>query len=138
MSVILSIKPKWAEKILSGEKQIELRKKLWNNKRKIKRAYLYASSPIKKFVGFIDIESVFKERIEFLWLFSKNFSCLSKQEFDKYFSGHSHGSCIVIKEAKRFRNPIDPKEIIPDFKPPQNFCYISKELDKKLMKIEVN
>ncbi len=137
MSIILSIKPKYAEKILSKEKKMELRRKLWNQKRIIKKAYIYVSSPTKKLVGFIEIESVFKDRIEFIWLYSKNFSCLSKREFDQYFLGCSHGSVIVIKTVKNFKNPIDPKEIILDFKPPQNFCYVSKDLDKRLMKIEV-
>ena len=138
MSVILSIKPKWAEKILSKEKRMELRRKLWNQKRIIKKAYLYVSSPTKKIVGFIDIESVFKERIEFIWLYSKNFSCLSKQEFDQYFLGCSHGSVIVIKTVKSFKNPIDPRKLSPEFKAPQNFCYVSKDLDKKLKIEEVN
>lgn len=52
MDIILSIKPKYAYLILSGEKTIEVRKVF--PKKEIERIYLYSSSPVQKVVGYID------------------------------------------------------------------------------------
>ena len=50
MDVILSIKPKHVEKILSGEKQYEFRKQIFKNP-EVENIFIYASSPVKKIVA---------------------------------------------------------------------------------------
>ncbi len=49
MNVIFSIKPKYVERILSGEKKYEFRKRIW--KKQVDRVFIYASSPVKKIVA---------------------------------------------------------------------------------------
>ena len=79
MNVLLSIKPKYANQIINGNKKYEFRK------------------------------SVFKNRdLDFC-----------------YFRGKEKGFAIEIGEVKAF-DPINPKEVIPGFVPPQSFCYTDK------------
>lgn len=56
MNIILSIKPKWAEKIYSGEKTIEWRKgepKLARNNGAT--VYIYETAPVSKITGFFEL-----------------------------------------------------------------------------------
>jgi len=46
MNVILSIKPEYVRKILTGEKKFEYRKRIWKDK--VKKIYIYSSRPEKK------------------------------------------------------------------------------------------
>jgi len=47
MNVLLSIKPKYVEKIVNGEKQYEFRKRIFRNKN-VRKAFIYSTSPTKK------------------------------------------------------------------------------------------
>ena len=66
MRVLLSIKPEYAEKILSGEKRYEFRRALFKNP-EIKKVVIYATSPIKKVIGEFDIECILTLELEDLW-----------------------------------------------------------------------
>lgn len=65
-AVLLSIHPKWAQKIYSGEKTIEWRKsfpfKKWHGEMKV---YLYETKPVCKITGCFKllnvVETTFKE-----------------------------------------------------------------------------
>ena len=135
MSVILAIKPKFANKIFSGEKTDELRKRIWA-KNNINKVYMYATSPISKIVGYFIINKIQQFNTRILWLLVKESACISKTQFAEYYLGKSHGYKISIKKAMKFLKPFDPKEINPDFKAPQNFMYVKKELERELVKLE--
>lgn len=56
MNVLLSIHPKWADKIYSGEKTIEFRKSFPKNFDFQKdRVFLYETAPVKKVTGSITL-----------------------------------------------------------------------------------
>lgn len=131
MSILLSIKPKWAEKIFSNEKISELRKKIWKRD-DIKKVYVYASSPIRKIVGYFYINKIQCFAIHNLWIATQETAGLTKEEFETYFSGASYGYSISIKKSILLRKQIDPKIIDPNFKAPQNFKYINRDFKWKL------
>jgi len=137
MSVILSIKPKYAMKIFSGEKKVEFRKKVWIKINKIKKVYLYVSGHIGQILGTFLIENILKENPKTLWYLYKEVGGISKEEFDSYFNNTYQGNGIYIKNPVKFKQPIDPYELDPNFRPPQNFMYVRKDLEKKLEKMEV-
>ncbi|OTQ00605.1 hypothetical protein B5S43_08290, partial [Gilliamella apicola] len=60
MKVLLSIKPEFVEKILSGEKKYEFRKKLFK-RQSVKTIVIYATMPIGKVVGEFDIDHVISD-----------------------------------------------------------------------------
>jgi len=55
MNVLLSVKPKYTEKILEGEKKYEFRRAIFK-KQNIEKVYIYSSSPVSKIVAAFDIE----------------------------------------------------------------------------------
>lgn len=48
-NVLISIKPKYVNEILSGEKKFEFRKKIF--KQEVENIYIYSTSPKKKIVA---------------------------------------------------------------------------------------
>ena len=67
--IILSIHPSHIEKILSGEKRYEYRKRIPTD---IRYIVVYATAPIKMIVALIKIDSILKGTPESVWEKPKN------------------------------------------------------------------
>jgi predicted transcriptional regulator len=122
MEVILSIKPKYAKRIFNGTKKYEFRKRIFKNKN-IDIIIVYATSPVKKLVGYFLIDKIIKTSPEELWEMSKEKAGISKQKFFSYFNEREVAFGIKIKKAVQFNPKIPPEELISDFYPPQSFRY---------------
>ncbi len=124
MNVLLSIKPKYAKKILMGEKKYEFRRFTFKNAEEIGYIYLYSTSPIKRIVGKFQIERVIEDSPTNLWNQFNGHSGVRKKEFFEYFEGKKKGFAIEIKDVIAFQDPINPKEIVDGFTPPRSFYYL--------------
>lgn len=123
MNALLSINPRHVEAILSGRKLYELRKAIFRRARP-KIVYMYSTSPMKKIVGEFVPGEIIADSPERLWVQLGHMSGLERDEFFSYFAGVRKGFAIEIKRVQRFEDPIDPFEMMPNFRPPQSFCYI--------------
>lgn len=124
MKVLLSIKPKFADKILCGAKKYEFRKAIFKNK-DIQEIVIYSSSPTKKIVGTCTIGTIFENRPMILWEMFREFSGICEEDFFAYFRGKERGYAIEIQEINRFERPVDPWQFDENFIPPQSFHYIN-------------
>lgn len=131
MRVLLSIKPKYVDKILFGSKKYEFRKTIFRDE-EVREMVIYSSSPMKKIVGTFAVGSVIEDRPLILWEMFKEHSGLGKEEFFSYFRGKERGYAIEIEEIKMFKNPVDPWEFDKNFMPPQSFQYISDSFYSKI------
>jgi type I restriction enzyme S subunit len=127
MNVLLSIKPKYVEAIMNGEKRYEFRKTIFRNI-KTKKVFMYATAPVKKVVGSFLISNIFEDEPEQLWSEFNKFSGLSETEFFNYFNEKEKGFAIEIDKVEEFAIPIDPRKSIQNFVPPQSFYYIETPL----------
>ena len=123
MNVLLSIKPKYVESIMNGDKQYEFRKIIFRN-RDIERVFIYSTAPVKKIIGSFLIGDIIEDHPNTLWEQFKDYSGLTDDKFFAYFKGSDKGFAIEIKRLDKFSNIIDPKDIFPNFVPPQSFCYV--------------
>jgi type I restriction enzyme S subunit len=123
MNVLLSVKPKYAEEILSGRKKYEFRRSVFK-KQNIERVYIYSSSPVSKIVAAFEIEQILKDSPEKIWNLCHKYAGISKKDFFAYFKNSDMAYAIEIGNVDSFPNPIDPRHIIEDFKPPQSFYYV--------------
>jgi len=130
MSVLLSIKPKYVEKIFSGEKKYEFRRKIFR-RRDINRIYIYSNSNVKKIVGSFEVKRIISDKPENIWGICHRYGGISKNEFFKYFLGAKKGFAIEIKNVHKFYEPIDPYSAIENFTPPQSFYYIDASFFNK-------
>lgn len=123
MFAILSIRPEYVKAILEGNKRYEFRKKPF--KKNVKEVLVYATKPVGKIVCKFYIESVIQDTPENLWEDFGDLSGLSRDEFFAYFEGKEKGTAIEIKKVEKFPEPIDPKKLLSDFRPPQSWIYVS-------------
>ena len=137
-SILLSIKPYFAYKIFTGEKRIELRRKLPKNLQKGDLVLVYASSPEKNIYGAFTIKKIISFPPDQLWKKTYKKSSIEKQDFETYFSGTKIGYGIEIDKYWSFPNPIslnDIKDYDTSFNIPQSFRYL-KDSDFNLIKSE--
>ena len=137
MDVILPIKPKFVKEIISGRKKYEFRKTKFKSKRKIDRVYIYSSSPEKKIVGSFKLGRVIEKTPKTLWDSFKESAGISEEDFFRYFEGYEKGFALEIKNLEIFDEPIDPYKELNSFVPPQNFCYLTRDLSiSKILKLK--
>lgn len=133
-TIVLSIKPKYADLILAGSKTVEFRR-AWAME-KVDAIAIYASSPIQKIVGIVQVSEVVKAKPATLWSYcSKRGGGLSKAELIAYMNGKEAGFAILLHGIRQFRKSIDPCKVIKDFSPPQSFRYITSTELQKLEKL---
>ena len=122
MDIILSIHPKWINKIRSGEKTVELRKRLPKN---INRIFVYATSPVKKIIGIIYIKHIIKSDIFDLYDSTIGKTGCSDDEFLNYFLNSDFGYGIVIDYFQKIKQ-------FAIVNPPQSFKYCTPDILKNM------
>jgi predicted transcriptional regulator len=122
MSVLLSIKPKFAEKIFVGEKRFEFRRVM--PKRDVERVVVYASSPVCRIVGEFTVRRIMTASPEALWKLTRTHAGINKSYFDSYFQGRSEAHAFEVEEVLRYDEPIDPRRVSRGFRAPQSFVYL--------------
>ena len=134
MTILLSIKPEYSERIFSGEKKYEFRKKTPN--KLVKKAYIYESNPTKHIVGWISIKKILSGSPKEIWDKCKNHGGIKEEIFFSYCANNKVIHALEIEKYFQFDYPIDPFDIDSDFKPPQNFRYFNNK--KFTCPIEIN
>jgi len=125
MKVLLSIKPKFAEKIFDGTKKFEFRKSIFKNT-DIKMVIVYASSPLQKVIGEFEIDSILNDQLPNLWEQTKQHAGIDEEYFYQYFSKRSSGYAIKIKKTKKYDTPLCLRKHF-NATPPQSFIYLKSK-----------
>lgn len=132
MNVLLSMKPEYVKKILSGEKKYEFRKRIW--KKDVDRVFIYATSPVKRIVALFKPGEIIKDIPSGLWVKYNQYSGLNEIDFFNYFHDKDYGYAIKITDLKEFNDPIEPKSLLNNFTAPQSFQYYLHNPDSKIIK----
>lgn len=128
MNVLLSIKPEFAKKILSGEKEYEFRKTPMRKADAVDKVILYASSPVQRIVGTFKINQIVSGSPKELWeRYGGKSGIDGQQRFMEYYHGKQEGYAIEIRNPQRLPSRIDPTEYIDEFTPPVSFQYVSED-----------
>jgi len=123
MKVILSIKPEYAERILSGEKKFEFRKNIFKNK-DVDTVLIYATMPVGKVIGEFKVGDILMHTPTELWHKTKRYAGISHKFFEDYFHCREKAFAITVKNPKRYLSPLDLNDISPGAKAPQSFRYV--------------
>lgn len=121
-TILISIHPEHVEKILSGEKRFEFRKKIPIDK--IRRMVIYSTSPVMKVVAVAEIDSTITARPESVWRKTRHASGITKQRFIKYFDNREIAHAISIGSVRELENPISLSTLCQSLVPPQSYRFI--------------
>ena len=103
-TILLPIKPEYANKIVEQKKLYEYRKNIC--KRKIDKIVIYSTSPVKRVVAEVEVKSVLSNTPNKLWKETKQYSGISKTKYMKYFKNkkiafaYELGKIIIYKQPK--------------------------------------
>ena len=133
---LISIRPCFVEKILSGEKRLEFRRS-WAAE-PVDVLVIYSSSPTQKIVATVNIVGVTKGSPTALWQLAKEKGGgVTRQLIYDYFKGKKLGFAIEIENLNIFEHPIDPKMVFNNFLAPQSFRYLDMKDYKKIIETSV-
>ncbi|MGL4670128.1 MAG: hypothetical protein ACRCVG_05995 [Methanobacteriaceae archaeon] len=124
MNVLISIKPKYVEKIISREKTYEFRRNIF--KKEVEKVVIYSTSPEKKIIGFFKSNQIIKDCPKSLWDNFSEEAGINKEDFFDYFQNKEEGFALKIDDLEIFGNPIETEKIL-DFCAPQSFKYINED-----------
>ena len=123
-SILLSINPEYADKILAGSKKYEFRKKLAN--KTVDKIMIYSTAPIMKVVGEVEVLKTISSSPSALWEFTKKSAGITRDKFRKYFKGCKVAYAYQLGEIIQY----DPPKELSEFNislPPQSFIYLSMD-----------
>ncbi|WP_455182964.1 hypothetical protein [Azospirillum palustre] len=123
MRVLLSIKPEHVENIFNGTKTYEFRRRVFGRK-DVKSVIIYSTRPVGKIVGEFDIGEIICAPPRDLWEKTASGSGITRQYYDAYFSGRTQAFALAISAVRVYEEPITPKELAANFKPPQSYMYV--------------
>lgn len=123
-AILLSVKPKYADLILSGSKRVEFRR-TWAAD-EVSLIAIYASSPVQRIVALVEIEDVVQGSPTTLWTHcTSRGGALTRRELFDYFDGKKQGCAILLGAVRTLQKPLDPKSLFKAFAPPQSFRYLT-------------
>jgi|LGVD01.1.fsa_nt_gb type I restriction enzyme S subunit len=128
MNVLLSVKPKYVDEMISGRKKYEFRKSIFKREN-IEKMFIYSSSPIKKIIAIVDIDGILSDSPQKLWEQCHKEAGISESDFFSYFKNSDVGYAIKISNVLEFPTPVDPY-IDENFRPPQSFYYLPMDFYK--------
>ena len=121
-AALLPIKPKYVEKILSGEKTVEFRKVEF--KENIENIIIYSSSPVMLVVAVCDVVMVVKRSPYTLWKKYRDVGGIEYAEYKDYFKGKDLGVAIELSNVKVLEHPLLLQDVVDVKSPPQSFMYV--------------
>lgn len=124
-TIILSIHPNHIDKILSGEKRYEYRKRIPQD---INNLIVYATAPTKKVVAIIEVDMVMRDTPQNIWNITQNESGVSYEFFMNYFNEVSTAYAIKFRNIHKLPIPIDITIIDGVKCAPQAYQYVDTSI----------
>jgi predicted transcriptional regulator len=108
--ILMSVRPKFAERIIGGSKSVEIRKR-FSTKWIGHDAVLCATRPLNCLLGRTTIRSVTKGHPDSLWdRFRSRIGC-SRNEFDVYVGDASQVAAIELGDVRPYETPVEVSQL---------------------------
>jgi predicted transcriptional regulator len=130
---LLSIHPRFAEAILSGEKLVEFRRTRFS--RRVSHIVIYATKPVGMVVGWFEVEGIESRHPDELWGKFRHCGGIAESDFRAYYSGRSTGHAIRVRTPWRLPKAAPLKAVCRDLRPPQSFAYLRPGSARRLFSL---
>lgn len=128
-TILLSLRPRFANAILAGTKTVEVRR------RPIRAPggtllLLYASAPTMSILGTAELSKVDVQDPDVAWKEHEQELGLTREEFDTYLTGSDVAHLIHVLNPQPLDEPLplsDLRASASKFTPPQSFRYVTAQ-----------
>ena len=127
-SILLSLKPQYADLLFNGSKTAELRRSA--PKSEIDDVYVYVSSPDRILYGGFTVRQVWSGPLDEIWEKSERSACVEKEEYFAYFSGSSTAHALEVADVWKFEDAVALPALrskFAKFTVPQSWRYVRPE-----------
>jgi predicted transcriptional regulator len=124
---IISIRPKFAEAIVSGQKTMELRRRIPSIGVGT-RLWIYATKPVGAVIGSATLDRIIRGLPQQVWSEGGDQAGVDREAYDVYFDGAPEAIGLVLKDIRRGQ-PVSIEKlraIRAGFHPPQVILRISE------------
>jgi predicted transcriptional regulator len=128
--VLLPIKPEYAQPIMDGTKRVEFRKTVFSQEPT--HVVIYASSPVKKVVGYFEVDTVDVDAVDALWAKYAGVGGIVESAFRDYYCGRERGVALGVDRVVALVEPLPLEVLGLKGGPPQGFKYLDSSVLRKL------
>ena len=125
LKILLSIKPEFADKIMSGEKRFEYRTHV--PIKNFDSIVVYSTAPVRKIIGEVEVTGVVSGAPNALWEATKDAAGISRAKYRQYFKGRKTAYAFQLGRIERFERERS-LENYGILKAPQSFLYLKDNL----------
>ncbi len=119
--MLLSIKPEYVNKIVSGEKKYEFRK--FHCREDVDTIVIYATAPVKQVIGEVSITAVIEDAVDEVWKQTQPEGGITEKSFREYYKNKQVAVAYQLGEVTQYDKPISLSEVGLSYVP-QSFAYI--------------
>ena len=127
--ILLSIKPKYADAIMSGQKTVEFRR--WQFTPHAEHVVIYTTRPVQKIVGYFRIAGTERASKTVLWAKYGEKGAISRKNLFSYLENVPSALAIRIGPCWMLREAISLRGIATC--PPQSFTYLTTVAWKRVL-----
>ena len=127
--LLLSLKPRYADRIFEGLKTVELRRRIVSHI-KDRDVFVYVSSPVMELRGGFRAGDFWSGTPEEIWDMVSKLAHVDKQDFDTYFEGQAVAYAFEITDVWESPNPVHLNTLrnqFPNFVVPQSWRYVRND-----------
>lgn len=119
--MLLSIKPEYVSKIVSGKKKYEFRK--FHCREGIDTIVIYETAPTKKVIGEVALLDIIEGDVEYVWHETRGFGGILKRDYKAYYKEREVAIAYQLGEVTLYDEPKTLIDLGLDYVP-QSFAYI--------------
>lgn len=133
-ALLLSLHPRFATAILTGEKTVELRRQRVAVPPGTP-VIIYATSPVMALTGTARLTGVDTAAPGHIWRRHRTACGISKTEYTAYMEGAAHASALLLDSACTLSSPVplDHLRATGAFHPPQSYRYLTPQVLRQLV-----
>jgi predicted transcriptional regulator len=124
--MLLSVRPRYAEAILTGTKNAEIRRQR-PGAQPGTPVIIYATKPVGAVVGVAYIDQIIEGSPAELWPLHHHETGVTQDEYDQYLQGSSTAYLLLLDGARRLSRPLTLDEMreTATFQPPRSYRYVN-------------
>ena len=119
--MLLSIKPQYVEKIITGKKKYEFRK--FHCREGIDTIIIYATAPTKKVIGEVALLNIIEGDVEYVWHETKGFGGILRKDYTAYYKEREVAIAYQLGDVTLYDEPKTLSDLGLDYVP-QSFAYL--------------
>ena len=128
----MAIHPKYAAKILSGDKRVEFRKTRFASA--ISHVVIYATDPIQRIVGLFKVLGIDQAAPDELWRRHQRHGGINRSSFLAYYRRRDTGIAIRVGEVVGLSVPKALSALGHNVAPPPSFRYLPSTVIDDLLR----